>query len=227
MRGKKKTEEIKKIENEIEEASKLNIENEGNLNSDEKEAQGENKIEKENKKLKINKKEKIENIDETEPDDKSEIEIAPEQLDTIADEISINKKNSQSNIEKNKKYKDVLKNVFVWILFVAYFGILLLGKEKIPTIDFIKDLKIITIMDLIVSIVLLEIGLKKDSSSLFIYGIELIFIGGTTMYILELVGKQNQNINIWISAIIGVTVLYYIAKSIILILRTSNKNVKK
>ena len=93
------------------------------------------------------------------------------------------------------------------------------GKGKISTIDYIRILKTIIAIDVLVSIVLFEISMKKDNIEIGIHGLEMIFVGGFTVYILELFNTQNNNINIYFSIFIGITVIYYIVKSIILAIK--------
>ena len=153
------------------------------------------------------------------------IEIDSEKLDIIEEEIKDNKEKIKTKRTKNEtvdsfndnpKYKLIFKNALIVIFYIVYFGILVLGKDRIPTIEFIRDLRIIILIDVIVSIVLLEVSLKKDNGDIFIYGIEMIFVGGFTLFILEFFARQDPNLNIWISIIVGFIVLYYIIKCLVL-----------
>lgn len=153
------------------------------------------------------------------------IEIDSEKLDIIEEEIKDNKEKFKNkkiksetldNFKDNPRYKLMFKNALIVIFYIVYFCLLILGKDRIPTIEFIRDLRIIILLDVIVSIILLEISLKKDSGDIFMYGIEMIFIGGFTLFILEYYLRQDINLNIWVSIIIGIIVLYYIIKCLVL-----------
>ncbi|MBR3134390.1 MAG: hypothetical protein IKG56_02900 [Clostridia bacterium] len=145
------------------------------------------------------------------------VEIKEEHLEKIAKEIDDNK--SKSITKKEIKYKNIIRNILIAICIIIYFALLLFGKGKISTIDYIRILKTIIAIDVLVSIVLFEISMKKDNIEIGIHGLEMIFVGGFTVYILELFNTQNNNINIYFSIFIGITVIYYIVKSIILAIK--------
>ena len=142
------------------------------------------------------------------------VEINEEHLEKIAKEIDDNK--SKSITKREIKYKNIIRNILIAICIIIYFALLLFGKERIVTIDYIKIIKTVIVIDVLVSILLLEISMKKDNINIGIHGIEMIFVGGFTVYILELFNTENNNINIYFSIFIGITVVYYIVKSIIL-----------
>ncbi len=145
------------------------------------------------------------------------VEIKEEHLEKIAKEIDDNK--SKSITKKEIKYKSIIRNILIAICIILYFALLLFGKGKTSTIDYIRILKTIIAIDVLVSIVLFEISMKKDDINIGIHGLEMIFVGGFTVYILELFNTQNNNINIYFSIFIGITVIYYIVKSIILAIK--------
>lgn len=152
----------------------------------------------------------------------SKIQIDEEKLDKIGEEINKNKQNSKSTEKRNIHYKSIFKNIIIAIVYIIYFILILLGKNKIPTIEFIRDIKFFIILDLIASVILYEKSFKKDSTELFIYGIETSFLGGFTICILDWFGKQNPSINLYISIIIGAIVGYSVIKSIYMVKKNNN-----
>ena len=143
--------------------------------------------------------------------------IKEEKLDTIEKEINDNK--NKGNEKNQKKYKEAFKNIAVGCAIIAYFSLLLFEKGKISNIDYIKTLKVVILIDLVVSIGLLEYAFKKDKFSIGLHGIEMIFTSGFTVFILELFSKENQSLNKWFAIIFGIVALYYIAKSIIIVIK--------
>lgn len=150
---------------------------------------------------------------------KSDDNIDDEKLDKIGEEIDKNKKDSKSLETRKNKHKNIIRNVFIGIFAVIYMGILLLGKYKVSTIGYINALKIITVIDLIGSIVLFEIAFSKDSFNIGIHGIEMAFLGGFTVFILELFSRQDSKFEIYFSVMVGIILLYYIVKTIVIALK--------
>ena len=67
------------------------------------------------------------------------VEIKEEHLEKIAKEIDDNK--SKSITKKEIKYKNIIRNILIAICIIIYFALLLFGKGKISTIDYIRILK--------------------------------------------------------------------------------------
>ena len=147
--------------------------------------------------------------------------IKEEKLDTIKKEITDNK--NKGNERNQTKYREAFKNIAVGCAIIIYFALLLFGKGKISNIDYIKTLKVVIIIDLIVSIGLLEYAFKKDKFNIGLHGIEMIFIGGFTVLILELFSKEMQSINKWFSIVFGIVTLYYVIKSIIIVIKKNKE----
>lgn len=167
--------------------------------------------EKNNKKKKEKKKEKIKN------NNKEEKNIDEEQLEKIGEEISDNK--TKNKARREKQNKDIIRNLLICGFLIVYFVLLLFGKEKIPTIEYIRDLKTFIIFDLVVALILFEVSINKDNDIVGVHGAEMTVIGVLTIFILDLFNKQNEKINMYIYIIIGCIVLYYIVKSIVLTIK--------
>ena len=152
--------------------------------------------------------------------DKNEIvnneEIDESKLEKIKTEIIEVKKNKKLDPKKTKIYKLIFENVILAIIATLYFSLVLLGYQKIPTIEFINDLKAFIIFELVISVFIFERSYSKDSEKLFLNGIEMAFIGGITIFIVDIYSKNNEFFVYYISAIIGVVVLYYLIKSVII-----------
>lgn len=152
-------------------------------------------------------KEKIDKKDE-------DIQIKEKELKEIKEEMDENK--NKNNEKNDKRYKIALKNIIVGCGIIIYFVILLFAKERISNIDYIKVLKAVILCDLLASLVLLEVGFRKDKFNIGLYGIEMAFVGGLTVYILDMFCKTKDTFNIWFSVIVAFIGIYYIAKSIVI-----------
>lgn len=96
-----------------------------------------------------------------------------------------------------------------------------MGKSKIPTIEYITDLKTFIIAELVMSIALFEFAFRKDRGDVAINGIEMIGIGSITILILNLFNTGSQKINLVIAGAIILINVYYIVKSIVIALKKS------
>ena len=150
-------------------------------------------------------------------ENKEDNSIDNEQLEKIAEEISDNK--TKNKVKREKQNKDIIRNLLICGFLIVYFVLLLLGKEKIPTIEYIRDLKTFIIFDLVVALVLFEVSINKDNDIVGIHGAEMTVVGVLTIFILDLFNKQNEKINMYIYIIMGCIVLYYIVKSIVLTIK--------
>lgn len=142
-----------------------------------------------------------------------------EKLDAINKELRADKKKSNSDENREKKHTKILNNVSIAAIFVIYFGLIIQGIINIPTIQFITDLKVFSIAELICSLILLEISYKRDSGSIFLNAIEMISLFGQTLFILELYSNEVNNINLYIAAMMSIATIYYLIKIIIIALR--------
>lgn len=155
---------------------------------------------------------------------KDEKKIDNDQLDKIEKELNDSKKKSKLTVVNEKRYGIVLRNIVVGILFTIYFGLILLGKEKIPAIEYIIDLKTFIIFDLLVTLVLLEIAYKKENEEIALHGVEMATVGGLTIWTLDLFSRQNIDLNVYISVFICIVVFYYLVKSVIMALKKKRKS---
>ena len=145
------------------------------------------------------------------------IQIQEEKLEKIKEEMDEEK--NRSNEKNEKKYNEAFKNIIIGCGIMVYFAILLFGKGKIPVLDYIRALKVIIVIDLLASIVLLEVGFRKDKFNIGLHGIEMAFVGGLTIFILDLFCKTKDSFNIWISSIVTFVAIYYIIKAIIIAIK--------
>lgn len=95
-------------------------------------------------------------------------------IEKLEQELEQKKKLPQEVKEKiNAK---IFENVVILVLIMVYLVSLNLGMNNIPTDNYIMDLKVFSIMLLIVSIMLFEFGYKKDNESLWLHGVEVMIV---------------------------------------------------
>lgn len=143
-------------------------------------------------------------------------------LDEISKELKADKERDESDEKRNKKYKKILINVSIAGIIIIYLRLIIEGIINIPTIQFITDLKVFSIAELLCSLVLLEISYKRDSGSVFLNAIEMIALCGQTLFILELYSNEIYNINIYIAVLMSVSLIYYLLKITVIALRNGD-----
>ncbi len=142
-----------------------------------------------------------------------------DQLETIKNEIKKNKKSNSSKNKKKIKYKEILKNTIVFIFIQIYFIILMIGSYQISAIRFITDLKVIILLEAILSIVLFEIAYKKDSATIAFHGLEVLGMGIATVVILDLYNRQSGYLNLVFVGIITAFLVYYVIKMLFVLFK--------
>ena len=179
-----------------------------NLKKEFEEVQKQKEIIKENK----GKEEIKEEIKQEEEIKKTNIE--EDKLDKINEEANTQKTKRKGNSKIEKKYYCLFYNTATAIFYIMYFLLFMFGTYEIPAMSLPNCIKGLTLFDLIVSIVLFEIAYKKDNSYIFVIGIETAFLGGITMFLLNLFYNSNMYFGIWIAVIIGIILGYYTIKTV-------------
>ncbi|MCI9365270.1 MAG: hypothetical protein HFJ54_01195 [Clostridia bacterium] len=95
-------------------------------------------------------------------------------LEKLEKEIEAKKKLPKEVKEKiNSK---VFENVVILVIIMVYFVALNLGMNNIPTENYIMDLKVFSIMLLVITIMTFEFGYKKDDGGIWLHGVEIMAI---------------------------------------------------
>ena len=183
---------------------------------------------KNNKKIEY-KEENIEKVDEIEEkNEEKELEdkeeISKEKLDKIKDEIKRSKSKNKNNPKMQKARKSVLRNILIAIMICIYFLFISLGTKTIPATEYVLDLKTFAIFIVIISIVIFEKAYKKDENYLALHGIEMTVVGILTLVILYFYSISYEYFSYILCSILGLVVVYYIIKSIIILIRNKIKN---
>ncbi len=137
-------------------------------------------------------------------------------------------RNNASNIEKlekeleeKKKFPQEIKekinskifeNIIIATIIVIYLASLNIGMNNIPTDTYIMDLKVFSIMLLIITIFILELGYRKDNEGIWLHGIEVMVIGIFTLYLVYLYSIYYATYGTLILTVTLVCFAYYIIK---------------
>ena len=140
-------------------------------------------------------------------------------LDEIKDALVV-----KVNVNQKKSMvKESLINIFTAIIMITYLIIIIMGSSNIDGDIFEKDIKVMTLSIWAIGIFILEMSYKKDNIKIALYGIEVIIFGAANLcliYVTKLYFDNLVNIVTYIG--IGVAV-YYIIKSIAIVIVNVNK----
>lgn len=173
-------------------------------------------------------------ISSTENDEKEEVENKDEQneisnknekkqltkneikqmQETIEKEMKSNKQIPQA--ELNKINTRVFQNICLAIIMMFYFNFIILGFINIENAVFLVDLKVFSLVVLVIAIGTFEYAYKKDSGRHAIHGIEVLVIALITIsliYVNIMMADKFIPITVMITYIFAI---YYIAKAIII-----------
>ena len=140
-----------------------------------------------------------------------------EKLKSIEKEIKKTRKKVSKDV--NLKRTNILTNLFIAIFLIVYFAMLLKATINIPAIELLTDFRVFIIFEVICTIVLLEISIKKDSLIFFWFGIEMMFIGVATLAYMNLYGFNYPRMGMFTSLCIGTFTVYYLIKVLIIAIR--------
>lgn len=140
-----------------------------------------------------------------------------EKLKSIEKEIKKTRKKVSKDV--NLKRTNILTNLFIAIFLNVYFAMLLKATINIPAIELLTDFRVFIIFEVICTIVLLEISIKRDSLIFFWFGIEMMFIGVATLVYMNLYGFNYPRMGLFTSLCIGTFTVYYLIKVLIIAIR--------
>ena len=133
-----------------------------------------------------------------------------------------------------KKVKDKItakafENLLFFAIITIYLGALNLGIANIPTENYLLDLKVFSIMLLVISIIFFELAYKKDKSEYWLHGIEILVIAIFTTYFIYLyyIFYNSNVLGSIIFSVIALYLIYYVIKILIMrrkIIKAYNKS---
>ena len=136
--------------------------------------------------------------------------------------------------EKKKLPKEIIKkinakafkNVAIVAIIIIYFAVLYFGMTNIPTENYMFILKLIAIVLLIGTILIYEIGYRKDNEEVWLHGVEMMVIAFFSLYLTYLYSIFFANYGTLL-LISGIICLIYYAIKIVIIQRAIEKEYNK
>lgn len=117
---------------------------------------------------------------------------------------------------KDKIISKIFENIIFAIIIIIYLGALNLGMINIPTENYLVDLKVFSITLLIITIILFELAYKKDISSLWMHGIEIMVVAIFTTYSIYMYSIYYNTFGSIIFSFSMLYLIYYAVKLIIM-----------
>ncbi len=137
-------------------------------------------------------------------------------MDELREDVSLKNRKKIPNNIKLKRNAVIFKNLVISIAIVIYFYLINLGFYNIKHSIYLTDLKVFSASLLLLSIIFFEKGYNKDSESLFLSGVEILFIAIITLTEQYRVFNENSyTIQFFYSIAFIFFIFYYIIKSLI------------
>lgn len=137
------------------------------------------------------------------------------EIQTELEEQAKQQRKLPEEIEK-KLNRRVFNNIIIAIVIMVYLFFINIGSLNIETVTFIKDLKVFSMLLIILTIAIFEYSYKKDNGAICINGIETLILAIITLitpYMYVIVSKKFNLIVASISLLFGA---YYVGKAIII-----------
>lgn len=148
-----------------------------------------------------------------------------EKMQLVENEVKkdLKTKNKLPKEEEKRLSSVVFENLCVAIAIMIYLFFIILGFINIKEEVYNVDLKVFSVIILVIAILLFERAYKKDNGKLCAFGIETLFLAIITMGFLY-INLELQNMFLPITAIISLLfAIYYVAKSIYLYSKLKKK----
>lgn len=129
--------------------------------------------------------------------------------------------------ERRKIKKDMIKSFLSAIFIIIYFAFIILGYKNIEEQVFFTDLRIFSIVMVVLSIIVFEKAYKNDNGETCLIGIELMVSAVITLVAMFIFLKMRNMFVTILSIIIGGYAVYYIVKLLILYKRLKSLYYKK
>lgn len=136
----------------------------------------------------------------------------------------------QKKLPKDVEYalnKKVFINIIIAIIVMVYLLFVNIGSINIDSIVFIKDLKVFSIMLIVLTIILFEYSYKKDNGVICINGIEVLVLAIITLLFPSAYVLQNRKFNLIVASVSFLFGAYYVGKSIIIYVRDKKRYFKE
>lgn len=127
---------------------------------------------------------------------------------------------------KEKINSKVFENMIIAAIIMVYLVSLNFGMTNIPTDTYRTDLKVFSILLLIITIMIFEWGYKKDNESIWLHGVEVMALGVITLYLIYLYSMYYSTYGTLILSIGIIYLIYYAIKIVIIQKRIEKEYIK-
>ncbi len=127
---------------------------------------------------------------------------------------------------KEKINSKVFENMIIAAIIMVYLVSLNFGMTNIPTDTYRTDLKVFSILLLIITIMIFEWGYKKDNESIWLHGVEVMILGVITLYLIYLYSMYYSTYGTLILSIGIIYLIYYAIKILIIQKRIEKEYIK-
>lgn len=142
-------------------------------------------------------------------------------LEKLEEEIENKKKLPES--EKKLILKKCISNVIILLIILIYLFCLQIGEQNIQTEDYMKILKVFSIILIIGTIVMFEISYRINKNDIILHSIEILILSFFTLFLIYGYSLYyGYFYKITISGII-ISAIYYIFKCILIIIKSKKK----
>lgn len=143
------------------------------------------------------------------------------ELEKIDEHIAQKKKIPK---EVNYKINDmVFENLTIAVVVMFVFTFILFGYTNIEINRYLIDLNVFSIIGLIITLVVFEIGYKKDSGKLALHGVEALFISFALLSLPYILTYSIFNYTAYTVLVSLVFSIYCVIKSICIVIREQKK----
>ena len=127
---------------------------------------------------------------------------------------------------KEKISANTFQNIIFAIIVFVYLGALNMGMINIPTENYLMDLKVFSMLLLIITIITLEFAYKKDKTNLWLHSVELMMLAIFTLYLIYFYSMYYNTFGSIVFSF-GIVCLIYYAVKIFILKRKTIKDYNK
>lgn len=171
----------------------------------------------------------IEKVEEKSTKKETILEPRKDDIKVIEQELSqgVKEKKKIPADELKKLNNRIFKNMIMSIAIILYLLFINIGALNIETTTYIMDLKVFSILLIVLTILVFEVSYKKDSGILCIHGIEILILAIITLILPTWYSVQNENYGIFVTALLIAFTIYYMIKSAIIYYKQRTLHLKK
>ena len=147
-----------------------------------------------------------------------------EELDIVKNEIKNLKKLPSAKMKSI--YSKIFKNSIFAIIFLLFFCVIVWDYTTLRPESFSTDIKALSIISILTTIILFEIAYKKDSGKLTVRGIEFLLLSISNVLLIYVYNFYRENFVIIALLFGGAFVIYYLIKSFV-VYKKDRKTIKK